>query len=96
MGSVAQRFSIGQRVRTGPVRPSGHTRLPRYLSERSGVIAHLHGLYPVADDRAEGRTDAPPQALYGVSFEARELWGEGASGFTVIADLWDAYLEEAP
>ncbi len=89
-----QRFLVGQRVRTSALRAEGHTRLPRYLAEHAGVIARVHGLYPLADDRAAGR-DTPPQALYAVSFEARELFGDAAQGFTVTADLWDAYLEDA-
>jgi len=89
-----QRFSVGQRVRTVALREQGHTRLPRYLAQHAGVISRVHGLYPLADDRAAG-LDTPPQALYGVSFEARELFGDGTQSFTVIADLWDAYLEDA-
>ena len=88
-----QRFAVGQSVRTRPARPTGHTRLPRYLSERCGIIERVHGIYPLADERAEGRAWASPQALYTVVFEAQDVWGEGASGFRVSAELWDAYLE---
>jgi nitrile hydratase len=63
------------------------------LAERRGIIERVHGIYPLADERAEGRAWASPQALYTVVFEAQEVWGEGASGFQVSADLWDAYLE---
>ncbi|WP_394841691.1 SH3-like domain-containing protein [Pendulispora brunnea] len=90
-----QRFTVGQPVKTRPVRASGHTRLPRYLSERRGTVERVHGIYPLADERAEGRTPASPQALYTVVFEAGEIWGEEASGFRVSAELWDAYLESA-
>ncbi|WP_394827418.1 SH3-like domain-containing protein [Pendulispora albinea] len=93
--SLPARFVPGQRVRTRAARATGHTRLPHFLSERQGIIERVQGFYPLADDRAEGRA-AAPQAIYCVVFEARELWGDGASGFRVSADLWDAYLEEAP
>ena len=90
------RFVVGQRVRTRAPRPSGHTRLPRYLAERHGVIERVHGLFPLADARAEGRTTEPPHLLCSVVFESRELWGEASAGFRVSADLWDVYLEEVP
>ncbi|WP_394831000.1 SH3-like domain-containing protein [Pendulispora rubella] len=88
-----QRFAVGQPVRTRAVRTNGHTRLPRYLAERRGIVERVHGIYPLADERAEGRAWASPQALYTVVFEAGEIWGEEASGFCVSAELWDAYLE---
>ncbi len=37
------------------------------------------------------------EATYHVAFPARDLWGEGAeAGDTVVVDLWETYLEEAP
>jgi nitrile hydratase len=48
-------------------------------------------VYP--DDHAHDRGENP-QHLYGVRFEARELWGEGAEpGVSVCIDLFEPYLE---
>ena len=38
----------------------------------------------------------PPQPVYSVRFDGRELWGESAEpGHTVAIDLWESYLEPA-
>jgi nitrile hydratase len=62
-----------------------------------GTILSVHGLVPVADDRAEGRA-TPPETLYTVLFDGREVWGESsAAPRSIAADLWDRYLEaDAP
>jgi nitrile hydratase len=89
------RFAVGDAVRTLEVRREGHTRLPRYLERRRGRIVAVHGDYPLADERALGLPSAP-RALYGVLFDGAEVWGsDGAAGgpLTIVADLWDDYLE---
>ena len=90
---MTARFHVGDVVRTLRARREGHTRLPGYLCGRRGVIEAVHGLFPVADDRAEGRA-APPETLYTVRFEGRDVWSGAPSAPGVIsADLWDRYLE---
>jgi nitrile hydratase len=88
-------FGVGERVRTRNVNPTGHTRLPRYARGKLGVVVRLHGVHVFPDTSAHGGGEQPHH-LYGVRFEARELWGEDAArGDAVHLDLWERYLERA-
>jgi nitrile hydratase subunit beta len=87
------RFKPGDRVRARNLHPVGHTRLPRYVRSRCGVIERHHGGFVFADTRAHGLGDQP-QHLYSVRFEARELWGPQAPPHDALyLDLWESYLE---
>ena len=93
--AVSPRFKSGQRVRARNIHPSGHTRLPRYVRAKSGVVILDRGVFLFPDTRAHLRGDKP-QHLYSVRFAARELWGEQASRRDFIhLDMWDDYLEPA-
>lgn len=90
-----QRFRPGQRVCARNVNPTGHTRLPRYVRGKLGVVDRVHGVFVFPDTNAHFEGESP-QHVYSVRFEARELWGgvyatEGA----VYVDLWDDYLDAA-
>jgi nitrile hydratase len=75
--------------------PPGHTRLPRYVRGRRGVVARFYGIYAFQDAMPAG-TEAPPQPLYAVRFDSRELWGESAEANSVMyIDMWESYLEPA-
>ena len=86
-------FNVGARVRTKAQRGGGHTRLPGYLQNKSGVIERIVGGYPLPDERAAGRRDGSEQRLYTVRFAAAAVWPDGPSGDTVCADLFEEYLE---
>jgi nitrile hydratase len=87
------RFQAGQRVRARNLNPVGHTRLPRYVRGKSGIIERAHGIFVYPDTNAHFRGENP-QPLYSVRFEARELWGEGAAAAdAVYVDLWEDYLD---
>jgi nitrile hydratase len=89
------RFAVGDMVRTHNMHPTGHTRLPRYVRGRTGIITHLHGghVFPDTNARNEGEN---PQWLYTVRFTGTELWGEVADPtLTVSVDAWESYLEAA-
>lgn len=89
----APRFRESDAVRARNIHPTGHTRLPRYVRGRRGIIARLHGIHDVPDTPADG-ISTPPQAVYSVRFAARDLWGESAEARAdVYLDLWDSYLE---
>ena len=47
---VHPRFKVRQRVRARNINPIGHTRLPRYVRGKTGVIVRDHGVYlfPIA------------------------------------------------
>ena len=94
--NVPARFQIGARVRTVNIHPTGHTRLPRYVRGRTGVVTHLHGGHVFPDTNAAG-TGENPQWLYTVRFAGTELWGAAADPtVTVSVDAWESYLEAAP
>lgn len=94
--NVPGRFQIGARVRALNIHPTGHTRLPRYVRGRTGVVTHLHGGHVFPDTNAAGLGENP-QWLYTVRFAGTELWGAAADPtVTVSVDAWESYLEAAP
>lgn len=89
------RFRQGQRVRARNLNPVGHTRLPRYVRGRSGVVDRVHGVFVFPDTNAHFLGENP-QHVYSVRFEAQELWGDDfVSGDAVYVDLWEDYLDAA-
>jgi nitrile hydratase len=88
-------FKLRQRVRARNINPTGHTRLPRYVRGKTGVIVRDHGVYLFPDSNAHFQGEKR-QHVYSVRFAATELWGETASPRdSVHLDLWDDYLERA-
>ena len=88
-------FEVRQRVRARNVNPTGHTRLPRYVRGKMGVIVRDHGVYLFPDTNAHFQGEKR-QHVYSVRFAATELWGGKASPRdSVHLDLWDDYLERA-
>lgn len=91
----AAAFAVGDRVRARSLNPLGHTRLPRYVRGRVGVIQADHGAQVFPDSNAHGLGE-DPRRLYSVRFTAQELWGPDARpGDSVSLDLWEPYLERA-
>jgi len=87
------RYAKGARVRARNLNPVGHTRLPRYVRGKAGVIARDWGVFVFPDTNAH-HAGTKPQHCYSVSFDARELWGKSAdSRERVYIDLWEDYLE---
>ena len=92
---IKPKFKAGQKVRARNLNPVGHTRLPRYVRGKLGVIHHDHGIFVFPDTNASGQGEKP-QHVYSVRFEAKELWGDSSRGASAIyIDLWDDYLEPA-
>jgi nitrile hydratase subunit beta len=88
-------YRVGDRVRTRNIHPTGHTRLPRYARDKSGVIERCHGVFVFADTSGAGVGESP-QWLYTVRFTGPELWGEGADpDLQVSIDAWESYLVRA-
>jgi nitrile hydratase subunit beta len=93
---VRARYRTGQRVRARNIHPEGHTRLPRYVRAKRGVITKDHGVWALQDTDAAGERVGGPQHVYTVRFASRELWGEAASRLdSVYVDMWEDYLERA-
>ena len=89
------RFRVGDRVRVRNRHPKGHTRAPRYVRGRTGVIDGHHGTFVFPDAHAHGQGPRP-QPLYTVRFKPAELWGkDGEPGSSVYVDLWEEYLGPA-
>jgi nitrile hydratase beta subunit len=92
---VTARFQTGQRVRARNMHPVGHTRLPRYVRGKAGVIDRDHGIFVFPDTNAHFLGENP-QHVYSVRFAARELWGQQAAPLdSVYVDMWDDYLDPA-
>ena len=86
---VAPRYHMGDQVRARNIHPKGHTRIPRYVRGRLGVIDRDHGVFIFPDTNAvfAGKR---PQHLYSVCFTAREIWGTKAVVTDkVYVDMWD-------
>lgn len=89
------RFKAGDPVRAANMHPGGHTRLPRYVRGKLGVIEAVHGVHVFADSHAHGKGE-DPQWLYCVRFAGPELFGAAAEpGHEVCVDCWEPYLEAA-
>lgn len=95
VGRLTPRFKVGDSVLARNLHPSGHTRLPRYVRGRRGVIDRIHGTFVYPDTNAHGLGEQP-QPLYSVRFESQELWGPEASARDCLyIDLWEDYLDPA-
>jgi nitrile hydratase len=91
--SPRARFAKGERVRARNINPSGHTRVPRYVRGKRGVIARDWGVFVFPDTNAH-HAGTKPQHCYSVEFGARELWGKSAGARErLLIDLWEDYLE---
>ena len=83
---VPARFRIGDRIRAKNINPTTHTRLPRYVRGRAGIVEQLRGCHVFPDTNALGRGEKP-KWLYTVRFDANELWGpEADQSFKVSVD----------
>lgn len=94
LGAAASaRFRPGDPVVARNRHIKGHTRLPRYIRGKRGVIDRVHGVYTFPDTHAHGLGENP-QPVYSVWFSARALWGDTAApGDSVYIDLWESYLD---
>ena len=86
------RFRPGEIVRARNVHPAGHTRLPRYVRGRRGVVRSAHGPFLLPDTNA-ALLSRDWEPVYAVEFAAGELWGDGRPDRdAVCVDLWESYL----
>ena len=87
------RFAAGDPVRVREMHPRGHTRCPRYVRGKRGVVTRVDGLFPLPDVAAHSGMRCE-QYAYNVRFDAHELWGDAADGAAAVyVDLWESYLE---
>jgi nitrile hydratase subunit beta len=88
------RFGVGDRVRVREWHPAGHTRCPRYVRGKAGVVVRVDGIFSVPDVEAHGSARRH-EPTYSVRFDAADLWRDGQRGVSVHVDLWDSYLERS-
>jgi nitrile hydratase len=89
------RFSVRDRVLVRDLHPLGHTRVPRYVRGKHGVVVHVAPRFSFPDVAAHGLS-LRTEHTYHVEFLASELWADSnGSNETVVVDLWDCYLEAA-
>ena len=92
---IEPRFGVGDHVRVRNINPPGHTRLPRYVRGKRGVVAHFHGVHSLQDEVPPGATP-PPQPVYNIRLEAMEIWGDVAeANQSLYIDVWESYIEPA-
>ncbi len=100
---MTARFAPGDPVRVRDEWPEArsakagtrvHIRTPHFLRGAEGTIEAVLGAYPNPEDLAFGRP-APTKPLYQVKFDQRRLFpdGKGAPRDTLIADLYEHWLE---
>lgn len=88
-------FSPGDRVRARVRQPTAHTREPRYVRGRVGVVEHHYGGEPLPELAGEGIRRE--EHLYRVRFDGTELWGPTHHrNDSIRIDLVESYLEPAP
>jgi nitrile hydratase beta subunit len=93
---AAPRFRRGDRVLVRNINPEHHTRLPRYVRGKRGIVEQDHGVFVFPDTSAHDQGDKP-QHVYSVRFASRELWGsKAAERDSLYIDLFDDYLDPAP
>jgi nitrile hydratase len=89
----APRFAVGNTVVVRNAHPLGHTRCPRYVRGKRGVVTRVDGRFALPDVAAHFG-DRCEQYAYNVRFAGRELWGDAAEPTTAVhVDLWESYLE---
>ena len=92
---VPAAFAVGDRVRTRNLQPEGHTRLPGFAREKTGVVEAVRGGFVYPDTNAHGAGEMPCW-LYTVAFRGPDLWGADTDpALTVSIDAWEPYLERA-
>ena len=93
--AVNPRFKVGDRILVRNINPTSHTRMPRYIRGKRGVIEIDHGIFVFPDTYAMGAGEQP-QHVYAVRFTSSELWGaNGNPNDELVTDVWDDYMEPA-
>ena len=93
--NIAPKFTPGDTVTVRNIHPKTHTRIPRYVRSKRGVIDRDHGVFIFPDTNAQFQ-GKKPQRVYSVMFTAQELWGPDApEQDKIYLDLWDDYMDPA-
>jgi nitrile hydratase len=90
--AVDPRFEPGDAVVVRNQHPEGHTRGPGYLRRCVGVVDAVRGGFELPDASAHGEKRVEP--LYGVTFDAEDVWGDSSDGTAIHIDLWESYIAD--
>ncbi len=96
---MTKRFKTGDRVLVRRASPVGHVRTPSYLKGKRGIILRNYGAWKNPEQLSKGNYKAEKQTNYWVQFTMDEIWGgDGryAAADTVVAELYEHWLEPAP
>lgn len=97
-------FAVGDEVRVKNFNPQSHTRAPRYIRGRKGIIAAYYGAHIFPDQHSVSGRKIPAH-LYSMRFEFDELWGgsgvyeQGSDAgevdkLAVYVDVFEPYIEQ--
>ncbi|HYV58629.1 MAG TPA: nitrile hydratase subunit beta [Acidimicrobiia bacterium] len=87
------RFEVGDAVRVRDVQFAGHTRCPRYVRGRRGIVVRVDPAAPIPELEAH-RGERVLDPNYSVRFDAAELWSDvSEANACVHVDLYERYLE---
>ena len=87
-------FVAGDRVRVSDRNVAGHTRTPRYVRGKRGVVERSCGAYANPEELAYGNRSGARVPLYRVRFALADVWDErGDSNDTVDVELYEHWLE---
>jgi nitrile hydratase subunit beta len=90
------RFAVGDAVLVADPPTVEHTRLPGYLRNKTGVVETVYddAFSYLCSTGPDGIGPAMP--VYCVKFDPQHLWpGNAEPGFSIYADLFDAYVRPA-
>jgi nitrile hydratase len=87
------RFELGETVAVRNTHFKGHTRMPKYVRGKRGVVVHIAPPFPFASAAGHG-IEAKLEPTYHVRFDAKHLWSDAAENSTVVVDLWESYLDK--
>lgn len=95
---MRERFALGARVKVRAAFPPGHVRTPYFLRGKNGRIESIAGEFANPEELAYGRPGLPRLTLYRVVFRQTEIWSAyaGPPGDTLVADIFEHWLENAP
>ena len=89
----APRFAPGDAVLVRDVQFAGHTRCPRYVRGRRGVVVRVDPAAPIPEIEAH-RGERVLDPNYSVRFDAAELWSDASEPNSCVhVDLYERYLE---
>ncbi|MBT3370424.1 MAG: nitrile hydratase subunit beta [Rhodospirillaceae bacterium] len=88
-------FVVGDQVLVRDVEPIGHAHLPLFLRGRKGIVIRRMGdfTFPAVEGGDSEAKARGPQAVYGIRFAARDVWGpKAAAGDSLNFNIWRDYL----